>query len=390
MAERSPGRFQKWSKKLIALRRELHQYPELSGDEEKTAEQILLFCQELGLGEILSGIGGNGVALIFEGKHPGPTTLLRGELDALPIPETISLSYGSKHAGISHKCGHDGHMTILLAVACWIADHPLLNGRVVLLFQPAEEIGTGARLVVGDPAFASIQPDFAFALHNLPGYPLGDVLIKEGTFNCASKGLILKFEGQNSHTAHPEDGQSPAHAMCQLIQYLQTLSDVPLPEEEIAFATVVHAKLGEVAFGTSPGEAVVMATVRAETNFTLDFISNSVNGFASELALAEGLTLSVSERDHFEASINHPEAVKLIVDGEIISNDVMSLLKNPFRWSEDFGAISATCKGAMFGLGAGEEHPQLHHPEYDFPEGLIWRGGEIFLGILRQLHQFAE
>lgn len=372
--------------KLITLRKELHQYPELSGYENETVARIQEVMASANPSREISGLGGHSIAFIFEGEQPGPTTLLRCELDALPIQEDLPIPHCSSRPGVSHKCGHDGHMAILAGIGLWLGKQHLVDGQIILLFQSAEETGEGARALVKDPAFHHIQPDYAFALHNLPGYPLGTVMVKSGTFNCASRGIIIELEGHTSHAAHPEEGNSPALAMCELIKYLDKLPADLIPGEEIAFATVVHAKVGEIAFGTSPGKAVVMATLRAETNGTIDKIYNDVIGFSNKLCRDNQLRMRISEQDVFDASINHPEAVDKILFIGKKYNNVIGLIHDPYRWSEDFGAISNTCKGAMFGLGAGEGVAPLHHPDYDFPDELISIGMDMMQGIIQELH----
>ncbi|MEM7367125.1 MAG: amidohydrolase [Bacteroidota bacterium] len=379
-----------WLQQLIDFRRELHTYPELSGREVKTVNRILELLSETKPDSVLHPIGGNSLAFVYQGENPGPCTWLRCELDALPIPEDLQISYQSVHEGVSHKCGHDGHMSMLAGVAFWLNVHQVTNGKIVLLFQSAEETGEGARAVVQDPLFALHQPDYAFALHNLPAYPLGRLLIKSGTFNCASKGIIIRLTGHTSHAAHPEQGNSPLDAMCQIMKYVQELPDLAVPDQEVAFATVVHARLGEIAFGTSPAEAVVMATLRAEKNETVDMIYNSVRGFVNTICLTLNLSVSWEEQDHFDASLNHPEAMKVLLGAGNKYNGLMEVIHSPFRWSEDFGAISQRCRGAMFGIGAGEEVLPLHHPAYDFPDELIVFGMEAMIRMLCELHQFEQ
>ncbi|MBE9080318.1 amidohydrolase [Romeria aff. gracilis LEGE 07310] len=236
------------------LRRRLHRQPELSGAEFQTAQQILHFFADLKPDETLTELGGTGVAFVFSGAEPGPTVLLRCELDALPIQEENTFAHRSTAAGCAHKCGHDGHMAILAAVGIQLAAQRPLRGRVVLLYQPAEETGQGAAAVIADEKFSQIRPDYVFALHNLPGQPLGQVVVRSGTFSCASRGVTITLLGKTAHAAQPETGISPAAAMCQLIDELSQLPTRLGFGDELAFATVVGARLGEKAFGTSPAK----------------------------------------------------------------------------------------------------------------------------------------
>ena len=158
------------------LRHELHRHPEVSGFEAETAARIFRFFEPLQPDEVLRGLGGHGAAFVFSGAEPGPTVLLRCELDGLPIRELSQAAHCSTVDGRSHACGHDGHMAILASVGETLSTARPPKGRVVLLFQPAEENGGGAEAVIRDTRFPKIRPDFVFALHNLPGFPLGQAV----------------------------------------------------------------------------------------------------------------------------------------------------------------------------------------------------------------------
>jgi amidohydrolase len=174
---------------LTEFRRDLHRHPELSGEELETASTIAAALKPLKPTRILTGLGGHGVAAVFDSGKDGPTVLFRAELDALPIEECNDIPWSSQRQGKSHVCGHDGHMTMLLALGRMISRQPVAQGRIVLMFQPAEEDGSGAKAVVADPAYKDIQADWAFAIHIEPGRPFGYVSTCPGLINCASLGL---------------------------------------------------------------------------------------------------------------------------------------------------------------------------------------------------------
>ncbi len=182
---------------LIKLRKDLHCNPELSGKEKNTSAKIKNFISQFNPDEVISNIGGNGIAFIFKGKEEGKTILFRSELDALPISEQNDFEYKSSVENVSHKCGHDGHMTILSGLASLLKNKKPDRGKVVLLFQPAEETGEGAAKVLEDKKFEQINPDYVFALHNLPGYPAGSVVIKNGNFCFCFKRNDNKIARQN-------------------------------------------------------------------------------------------------------------------------------------------------------------------------------------------------
>ncbi|MDP3379657.1 MAG: M20/M25/M40 family metallo-hydrolase, partial [Brevundimonas sp.] len=184
---------------LTDWRRELHRFPEVSRDEAGTAARVVAALGALGPDQVLTGLGGHGVAAVFTGRDPGPTVLFRAELDALPIEELSDAPHRSTIPGKGHLCGHEGHMTLLMGLGRLLARNRPARGRVVLLFQPAEEDGSGAAAVVADPAFAAIKPDWAFAIHNLPGLPLGHGALSAGVVNCASLGLKTTLTGKTAH-----------------------------------------------------------------------------------------------------------------------------------------------------------------------------------------------
>ncbi len=367
---------------VIRLRRDLHRHPELSGEERETARRIVRFFEELQPDRIVTDLGGHGVAAIFEGREPGPTVMFRAELDALPVRERNACEFASVHDGVGHQCGHDGHMAILAALGTELARERQAGGRAALLFQPAEETGKGAASVLADPAFDALAPDFAFALHNLPGYPLGQVILRAGAFNCASRGLSVRLVGRTAHAAQPETGVSPARAMCRIVDGLSELGDASSSESgAIAFATVVGSRLGERAFGTAPGEAEVFATLRAGSDEGMRAMIEQAEALARAAAARDGLEIEIDDDDVFEATTNDADAVEIVRRTAGPDGDIREL-EHPLRWSEDFGRFTARTRGALFGIGAGTEAADLHDPHYEFPEALIPIGARLFRGIL--------
>lgn len=366
--------------RLVQLRHGLHRDPELSGEEHRTAETILEFFKPLGPDNLIRGLGGHGLAFVFEGARSGPTVLLRCDMDALPIDERNEHAYCSRHPGIGHQCGHDGHMAVLAAVGASLASRRPDSGRVVLLYQPAEETGSGAAAVIADPRFEQIEPDLAFALHNLPGYPLGQVVVRNGTFSCASRGMSITLRGRTAHAAQPETGLSPATAMCELIAGLNSLPSGVVPRGELGFATVVGASLGRKAFGTAPGKAELWTTLRSESNAGMDSMVEYAERLAQMIAREHDLQLEYAYQDIFPATVNSARAVAIVRGAA----NAAGLLEPdaPFRWSEDFGHICARCDAAMFGIGAGETIADLHNPDYDFPDALIEPARDCFLDIV--------
>ena len=369
---------------LTALRHDLHRMPEISGEERQTAERIAAWLRDCGADEIVTGLGGHGVAGVFDSGSPGRTILLRAELDGLPIGEIGTPEWRSQFEGKGHMCGHDGHMAILCGLACRLQAVRPASGRVVLMFQPAEETGAGARAVIADPRFAAIRPDFAFGLHNLPGMPFGHVGLRAGPFCFASEGIEIRLTGWTSHAAHPEDGRSPAAAMTELVNGLPNLpAELGVAPGE-GLVTLTHARLGEPAVGIAPGEARIMATIRAQTDEIQDRLMAAARAMAEKAAGAEGLEIAVSTSEGFAACINDEIATAMLRDALAEADMRFSEIDRPFRWSEDFGVFGGVCPSAFFVVGAGERHPQLHNPDYDFPDGIIPTGLAVFERIVRK------
>ncbi len=366
---------------LTDFRRALHRRPELSGQEAETAAAFVA-ALPLGL-SLMLGLGGHGVAAVLETGVAGPAVMLRAELDALPIAETGTMPWASQRPGFGHLCGHDGHLTILLATAHALAVRPPSKGRVIFLAQPAEEDGSGAAAVIADPRFADLRPDWAFALHNLPGAALGEVWLKPGPMNCASLGLRIRLAGRTSHAAEPSAARSPARAMARLIPGLIGLgADGPL-DEGFRLVTVTHARLGEPAFGITPGEAEVWATLRTLTDEGMAALLDGAEALVR--AEARDLAVSLTRHDVFAACTNHPEATAHLAAA--LEEEGMACHPGglPMRASEDFGRFGSVARSAMFGLGSGLDHPRLHAPDYDFPDALIPIGARVFERVARRL-----
>ncbi|HCY00731.1 MAG TPA: amidohydrolase [Bacteroidales bacterium] len=371
--------------KLIDFRRQLHQFPELSGNENITSKAIADFIAPTKPTEVIDGLGGNGIAFLYNTNSPGPTVLLRADMDALPIQELNSFNHKSTVLGVAHLCGHDGHSAILAGVAHSLNQISLSKGKVVLLFQPAEETGQGAAAVIADPKFGNIKPDYAFALHNLPGYKKGDIFLRNSTFASASTGLIANIKGLSSHAAHPEDGNNPDRALAQMILGLNYIANEKGAFNDFALLTVIHAKLGEVAFGTTPGNATLMATLRTYLDSDMGKLKKMVENHISAVCKEHKLTHSVTYVEEFLATINNEDCVNLIKTAAIELGLNYQSLERPFRWSEDFGHFTQISKAALFGVGSGVNHPNLHNEDYDFPDDIIEPSIATFMRIIEKL-----
>jgi len=370
---------------LVALRRRLHAHPELSGEERQTAAFIAAELRKLSPEVLLEGLGGTGVAAVFDGLQPGPVFLFRAALDALPIEEVNEFDHRSKYRKVSHKCGHDGHMAVLLGLARKVACKRPPRGRVIVLFQPAEETGEGAQQVLDDPRFGQLRPDYAVAFHNLPGYPMGAVVTRNGAFTAGVRSLIIRLRGKTSHAAEPEHGINPAPAIAELLQMSDQLTQPDPARTDFQLITPVHITMGEPAYGVSAGYGEVHLTVRCWTGERMEQLAGDLLSRIGTITGKYGLDYDTEWTNVFRANFNDAGTVQIIREAAL-RNGLLHLERRvPLKWGEDFGAFTQRFKGAMFGLGAGENTPALHNPDYEFPDELIGVGVELFGNIVRLL-----
>jgi amidohydrolase len=372
---------------ITAWRREMHRHPELSGQEVNTAARVVAMLDPTRPDLVLTGLGGHGVAAIYDSGSPGPSVMLRCELDALPITElNDALPHRSTVPGKAHLCGHDGHMAILIATARWLGRNRPEAGRVILMFQPAEEDGSGAQKVIEDPRFGQILPDVAFALHNFPGIALGHAVLPEGPANCASRGMKIMLKGRTAHASQPETGTSPAAALAHLIETLTPLgSGGDAGQADFALVTVTHARLGEEGFGTTPGDAELHVTLRTQKDDGMATLVQEAEDRVTRAAAHWGLRSDITYHDIFRHCENAPEAVRVLRDALKAESIPSAPASGPLRGSEDFGRFGDHAPAAMFLLGSGHDTASLHNPDFDFPDALIPIGARIFTRVIETL-----
>lgn len=373
-------------KDAISLRKYLHQHPEVSSQEKNTSAYIKEKLKDCSPDEVVV-FDNYGVAAVFNGSQAGKAVLIRGDFDALPIEEINDFEHRSVVSGVSHKCGHDGHTAILYALARKLSLEKSRRGTVILLFQPAEENGEGAKGVIQDEKFNVLKPDYAVALHNLPGYPLHSVVCKQGTFTAAANSIIIKLYGKTSHAAEPELGINPAEAMAKITQAFLSRNEPNLESEDFKIATPIYTTMGDKSYGVSAGYGELHFTLRAWDNDIIQAFEKECEEISQEIASQHGLRAKVEWTQSFFANQNNPRVTDAIraaskANGlELVHRDV------PFKWGEDFGIFTEKFPGAMFGIGAGEQSPALHNPDYDFPDSLIETGCNMFYELIAELQK---
>ncbi len=370
--------------KLTQIRKTLHAHPEISEHEFETQNRILSFLSDETTANTKK-IGNTGVFASFESSVPGPTVMIRGDIDALPIAEINSFDYKSTTEGVSHKCGHDGHTTILLGLAQLLSQQAISKGKVLLLFQPAEENGMGAEAVLADDEFKKETIDFVFALHNLPGYKTHEIVVKENEFTGNVKSIILKMTGKTAHAAEPEQGYNPSMAISEIFSYANSITHNKPAAHDFFLMTPVYATLGDLAYGISAGYGEVHFTIRSWSTVIMAQRSDEIEAFMKATCKMYKLQPNISWTQVFHANINHPEAVDIIRNAAAHNKLELTEREYPFRWGEDFGIFTQQYTGAMFGLGAGISTPALHNPDYDFPDEITDSGIRMFYQVIQQI-----
>lgn len=370
---------------LILLRKELHENPELSGNEINTSKKIYSFLKTCNPTKIISNIGGFGVLAIFDSNKFGQNILFRADIDALPITEINTFKHTSLNKGISHKCGHDGHTCALLGFARLLSKNPPKKGKIIVLFQPAEETGEGAKKVINDPKFELIKPDYIFAFHNIPEVPLHHIILKNNSFTAAVKSIIIKIYGKNAHAAEPEKGINPALAIAEIIQKFESLSNNNSESENFSLITPIHINMGEIAYGTSAGYGELRFTLRTWTQENIESLSSDIINVLQAILIKHNLKIEYEWTEEFSATKNNNEAINTILLAAKHQNLEVQFKKEPFKFGEDFGLFTQQFKGAMFGIGAGTDCKPLHNPEYDFPDKILPTAIKLFHQISLQL-----
>ena len=381
------------------LRHELHRHAELSCRETETKRILIRFLTEHTKLEIVDR--GRWFYAVYRSPNAEKRRIaFRADMDALPIDEGCSLPYSSAVRGVSHKCGHDGHSAGLAAFAVE-TDRSGSANDVYFLFQFGEETGVGAAECCA--LIDEEHIDEIYGYHNIPGFPLGSVAVHSGVAACASTGLVLAFTGKNSHASQPENGVNPAFALAKLIAEVPLLvriaaADTERPDrraEDIApgaamstdgivMCTVVGAHVGsredggEDAFGTSAGHAKLMLTVRAESEARLERLNGLLIARARELSEKAGLAFRFEYRELFPETRNDAACAEKVRAAAAALGVPIAEWNEPFRSSEDFGMYLKKTRGALFYIGAGEDHAPLHTAAYDFPDALIGVAAGMF------------
>lgn len=373
----------------IELRHQLHQHPELSGKESATHDLLAAELQALHPSRLFTHVGRTeqeesfGIIAVWGDNTSLKTIAFRADIDALPIEEQCHLPYGSQTRGVAHKCGHDGHTATLFAFAQHLSHHPELYAQqnILLIFQPEEETGFGAAKIMASGILQQYDIQAVFGVHNLPGYSEGKVVVNHATFAAASSGLEVTLSGRQTHASTPHLGINPGLAVAEIITAINALVCTQPSIEKFRLATLIFVDLGEEAWGTSAGKARMGFTLRAYSNSMMSQLLNQAKTTIETIAEKYQLQLSFDQKEPFHACENSEEWSRFVAQTAAQLGRTVEVRQQPFNWSEDFAEYLLCYPGAFFGIGAGEEHHELHHPQYDFPDEIINPTAKIFVAL---------
>ncbi len=376
---------------LIAIRRDIHAHPELGLEEHRTAELVARKLEEWGI-EVHRGVGGTGVVGVLRAGNGHGRIGLRADMDALPIEEATNLPYASQTRGVMHACGHDGHTTMLLGAARYLAETRDFSGTVTFIFQPGEEGIGGALAMLKDGLFERFPCDTIYGMHNAPGMRLGQFGITPGTAMAGGAFFDIDITGKGAHGARPDASIDPVLVACHVGAALQSIVSRNVPPRETAVLSVTRIAAGD-AYNVIPEGARMSGTARTMKRETMNLIEQGLTRVAGNVAAAFGAAASVEFRLIFAPLLNEAEATRDIADAaaELVGEAGVDRDKPPASASEDFSFMLEQVPGAYINLGNGEQSAPVHNPGYNFNDEAIPYGSALFARLIeRKLPRQAE
>ncbi len=369
---------------LTAIRRDIHANPELGLTERRTAEIVAARLEAWGI-EVHRGIGGTGVVGVLRAGNGHGRIGLRADMDALPIEEATNLAYASRTRGVMHACGHDGHTTMLLGAARYLAETRDFSGTVTFIFQPAEEGIGGALAMLKDGLFERFPCDTIFGMHNAPGMALGRYGITPGAAMAGGAFFDIEITGKGAHGARPDVSIDPVLVACHIGTALQSIVSRNVPPRETAVLSITRIQGGD-AYNVIPETARMSGTARTMKRETMNVIEQGMTRVASNVAAAFGAAASVDFRLIFAPLVNHPAAAQEIADAaaELVGETHVDRDKPPAAASEDFSFMLEQVPGAYINLGNGEQSPPVHNPAYNFNDEAIPYGSALFARLIER------
>ncbi len=367
---------------LTAIRRDLHAHPEIGFEEVRTAGIVADKLRELGI-EVHTGIGTTGVVGVLHGQAgPGRRIGLRADMDALPIQETTNLPWRSTVAGKMHACGHDGHTTMLLGAARYLAENRGFKGTAIFVFQPAEEGLGGARRMIAEKLFERFPCDEIYGLHNAPNLEPGQISVFPGPAMAGADFFDIRITGKGSHGAMPHMGRDPVMAAMSLAAALQTIVSRNADPREAAVLSITQVHAGS-AYNVIPEEAVLAGTIRTFSEETGELVRRRMREIAAGTAATFGMTIEVDIRNIFNVLVNHdaPAQAMAEVATEIVGGANVLTEPKAMMGSEDFADMLRVVPGAYAWVGHAGDVP-VHNPAYVLDDGILPVGASLLARIV--------
>ncbi len=375
---------------LTAIRQDIHAHPELGLEEHRTADLVARKLEEWGI-EVHRGVGTTGVVGVLRSGNGEGTIGLRADMDALPILEANDFPYRSQNQGRMHACGHDGHTTMLLGAARYLAETRNFNGTVNFIFQPGEEGVGGALAMLQDDLFQRFPCNAVYGMHNRPGMPVGKYGIAPGTAMAGGGFFDITITGKGAHGARPEESIDPVLVACHLGTALQSIVARNVSPREIAVVSVTRILSGD-AYNVIPQTATLGGTVRTMKRETLTQVEQAMRRIANGVAAGFGAMAEVDFRLIFAPLVNHETEFHAIADAaaELVGDDNVNRAQPPAPASEDFSFMLEKVPGAYINLGNGDCAP-VHNHHYNFNDEAIPFGSALYARLVeRQLPRGTE
>lgn len=380
-------RLQALSDEFTALRRDIHRHPELGYQEFRTSELVAQRLASWGY-RVTRGLGGTGVVGQLVRGQGAKRLGLRADMDALPIQEATGLPHASSHAGLMHACGHDGHTAMLLAAAKHLAEHGQFDGTLNLIFQPAEEGLGGAKKMMEDGLFEQFPCDAIFAMHNMPGFPRGQLLLREGATMASSENITITLQGQGGHGAMPHVAIDPVVAGAAIVMGLQTIVARNVPPLHMAVITVGAFQAGE-ANNVIPQTATLKLSVRSLDRAVRQLLNRRIRELVEAQAHSYGCQATVDFQGGYPVLVNTQPETEFArqVALELLGADQVVLQTAPLTGSEDFAFMLEQVPGSYLFIGNGDAASgghgacMVHNPNYDFDDGNIAIGSAYWVRL---------
>lgn len=372
---------------LTEFRRDLHRNPEVLYDLERTAARVADALRAAGVDEVVTGIGRTGVVGVIRGRSDtrGRVIGLRADMDALPITEETGAPWASTKPGMMHACGHDGHTTMLLGAARHLAESRAFDGTVVVIFQPAEEGGAGAKAMMDDGLFERFPVQEIYGLHNWPGLPVGHFAIRSGPIMASLDEIRIRVDGIGGHAAFPHSTVDPVTVTAALIQAVQTIvsRNVDPLKSAVVSITTIH---GGDAFNIIPSTVTLTGTVRTLEEGVRDLVEKRLRKAVAGIADAFEAKAELDYIRNYPVTVNNSEQVEKAVRAAVEVSGAANVITDvpPSMVGEDFAFMLGVVPGAFIFAGNGPS-AGLHNPKYDFNDELIPYGCSYWTTLVRQL-----